>query len=101
MHESKRAKAKAHKRSTVVGNQNGIRVLSMCCFVFEEFDHNHLTLTALYYGKITSILYQYIAFNRDGDESCWEERIRLPIVGLIHMYPTYLALLIFDCLRPP
>ena len=45
-------KAKPHKRSLVVGDQNDILVLGLCCFVSEEFDHNDLTLIALYYGKI-------------------------------------------------
>ena len=45
-------KAKPHKVSLVVGDQNGIRVLGLCHFVSEEFDHNNLTLIALYYGKI-------------------------------------------------
>ena len=37
-------KAKPHKRSLVVGDQNGIQVLGMCRFVSEEFDHIDLTL---------------------------------------------------------
>ena len=45
-------KAKPHKGSLVVGDQNGIQVLGMCRFASEEFDHNDLTLIALYYGKI-------------------------------------------------
>ena len=47
-------KAKPHKRSLVVGDQNDILVLGLCCFVSKEFDHNDLTLIALYYGKIGS-----------------------------------------------
>ena len=43
---------KPHKQSLVVEDQNGILVLGLCCFVFEEFDHNNLTLIALYYGKM-------------------------------------------------
>ena len=45
-------KAKPNKLSLVVGDQNGIQVLGLCCFDSEEFDHNELTLIALYYGKI-------------------------------------------------
>ena len=45
-------KAKPHKRSLVVGDQNGIQVLGLCRFVYEEFDYNDLTLVALYYGKM-------------------------------------------------
>ena len=45
-------KAEPHKRSLVTGDQNGIRVVSLCHFVSEEFDHNSVTLIALYYGKI-------------------------------------------------
>ena len=45
-------KAKPHKQFFVVGDQNGIRILGLCHFVSEEFDHNNLTLIALYYGKI-------------------------------------------------
>ena len=33
-------KTKPHKQSLVVGDQNGIRVLGLCRFVSEEFDHN-------------------------------------------------------------
>ena len=47
-------KPKPHKRSLVVGDQNDILVLGLCCFVSKEFDHNDLTLIALYYGKIGS-----------------------------------------------
>ena len=45
-------KAKPQKRSLVVGDQNGTWVLGLCRFVSEEYDHNDLTLIALYYGKI-------------------------------------------------
>ena len=45
-------KPKPHKQSLVVGDQNGIRVLGLWRFVSEEFDHNDLTLIALYYGKM-------------------------------------------------
>ena len=45
-------KAKPHKQSLVVWDQNGIRVLGLCCCVSEEFDHKDLTLVALYYAKI-------------------------------------------------
>ena len=44
-------KAKPHKWSLVVGDQNGIQDLGLCRFVSEEFDHNDLTLIALYYGR--------------------------------------------------
>ena len=33
-------KTKPHKQSMVVGDLNGIRVLGLCHFVSEEFDHN-------------------------------------------------------------
>ena len=33
-------KAKPHKQSLIVGDQNGIRVLGLCRFVYEEFDYN-------------------------------------------------------------
>ena len=45
--------AKPHKRSLVVGDQNGIRVLGLCCFVSEEFDHNDLTSIGNIVEKIT------------------------------------------------
>ena len=45
-------KAKPHKRSLVVVDQNDTQVLGICCFVYEEFDYNNLTLVALYNGKI-------------------------------------------------
>ena len=51
-------KAKLHKQSLVVGDQNGIQVLGLCRFVYEEFDYNDLTLVALYYGKIRCIIFQ-------------------------------------------
>ena len=44
-------KAKPHKQSLVVGDQNGIRVLGLCRFISEKFVHNDLTLIDLYYGK--------------------------------------------------
>ena len=47
-------KAKPHKQSLVVGDQNGIRVLGMCRFVSEAFDRNDLTLIVLYYGNISN-----------------------------------------------
>ena len=50
----KNQKAKPHKRSLVVGDQNGMRVLGLCRFVYEEFNYNNLMLVALYYGKIES-----------------------------------------------
>ena len=49
-------KATPHKWSlvvgVVVGDQNDVQVLGICCFVYEEFDYNNLTLLALYDGKI-------------------------------------------------
>ena len=45
-------KAKPHKQSLLVGDQNGIQVLGLCRFASEEFKHNELMLIALYYGKI-------------------------------------------------
>ena len=47
-------KAKPHKRSLVVGDQNGIRVFGLCRLIYEEFVYNDVTLVALYYGKIES-----------------------------------------------
>ena len=49
-------KAKPHKRSLIVGDQNGILVLGLCHFVYEEFGYNDLTLVALYYGKIEYVV---------------------------------------------
>ena len=41
-------KAKPHKQSLVVEDQNGVRVLGLSGLGWEEFE----TLIALYYGKI-------------------------------------------------
>ena len=51
-------KAKPHKPSLVIEDQNDIRVLGLCgCgLVWEEFEYNELTLIALYYGKICPLL---------------------------------------------
>ena len=57
-------KAKPHKWSLVVGDQNGIQV---CLFVSEEFDHNDLTLIAFYYGKILYAI--FCAFNPNKSRS--------------------------------
>ena len=38
----------------VVGDQNGIRVLGLCRFVYEEFDYNNFMSIALYNGKIST-----------------------------------------------
>ena len=46
-------KAKPHKHSLVVEDQNDIRVLGLCGLVWEEFEYNEKTLIALYNGKIS------------------------------------------------
>ena len=58
-------KAKPHKRSLVEGDQNDILVLGLCRFVSEEFDHNDLTLIALYYCKIR-LAEKEIGFRKKG-----------------------------------
>ena len=48
-------KAKPHKQSLIVGDQNGVWVLGICRFVYEEFKYNDLTLVALYYCKMDQV----------------------------------------------
>ena len=85
-------KAKPNKRSLVVGDQTGIQVLGLCCFVSEEFDHNDLTSIALYFGK-----------TRELPSNAWinlkcspvsqprpQLSTRVPLGGLDHFHGSYI-----------
>ena len=52
-------KAKPHKPSLVVVEQNYIRVLGLCFFVSEEFEYNDQMLIALYYDIRVFCFFQY------------------------------------------
>ena len=49
-------KAKPHKQSLVIEDQNDKRLLGLCFFVSEEFEYNDQMLIALYYGKISKMI---------------------------------------------
>ena len=89
-------KAKPHKRSLVVGDLNGIRVLGLCHFVYEEFKYNDLTLVALYYGKMKDSkikLHTYLKFAINPDV-CNRRMVRLEFWSSSSEVATCLVLLV-------
>ena len=56
-------KAKPHKQSLVVKDQNDIWVLVLCRLVCEDFDYNDYILIALSYGKIFCLLFSIHGFS--------------------------------------